>query len=282
MRANAWTNYGLGLALPLLLIVLILGADASEGPKTAYVGVLAVVPMLSAVFGTPLITGVVAIITWLSAYGFGTVASDGNVAAQRVRLIIIALSGLTAIGAAYLRQRRERALVSALRTAAAAEQLREQAQTDPLTGLANRRGLVDRIDQADLTLGRTIALIDCDELKQVNDRLGHTGGDIYLQAVAGRLAGSLSKDDMIARWGGDEFIVVQRLSVEDAMPTLHRMHAAINGSPLSIDGTMLEGSVSIGVAPWPAGTSFDDALSAADRALYDAKSRGRNQVVTVS
>lgn len=282
MRNSPWAAYGLGLVLPLVLIVLILSADAAEGPKTAYVGVLAVVPMLAAVFASPAITALVALITWLSAFGFGNLASDGNVAAQRVRLIIIALSGLTAIGAAYLRQRREQALVAALGKAAAAEQLREQAQTDPLTGLANRRGLVDRLERADDTVGRTIALIDCDELKQVNDRLGHLGGDIYLQAVAGRLAGSLSKDDMIARWGGDEFIVVQRLSIEDAMPTLHRMHGAIDGTPLSIDGTMLDGSVSIGVAPWPAGTSFDDALSAADRALYDAKSRGRNQVVTVT
>ena len=92
----------LGLVLPVLLIVVILGADVIESPKTAYVGVLAVVPMLAAVFAPPPMTAVVAVITWLSAFGFGQLASDGNVAAQQVRLVIIALAGLAAVGAALL------------------------------------------------------------------------------------------------------------------------------------------------------------------------------------
>ena len=270
---------GLGLVLPVLLIALILGADYVEGPKTAYVGVLAVVPMLSAVFATPRVTALVAVITWLSAFGFGQLASDGNVGAQQVRLVIIAVSGLVAVGAASLRARREQALVSALQEAAAAEQLRTQAETDQLTGLANRHGLTTRVESEDPAIVRTVALIDCDGLKDINDTLGHLAGDEYLGAIAGRLAGSLPKDDLVSRWGGDEFLVVQRLEVGAAMPALQRMHTTICGTPLSISGTMIPASVSVGVAEWRPGMTFDDALLTADRALYEAKAGGRNRIV---
>lgn len=273
---------GLGLVLPVLLIALILGADYVESPKTAYVGVLAVVPMLSAVFATPRITALVAVITWLSAFGFGQLASDGNVAAQRVRLIIIALAGLAAVGAATLRGRRERALVAALQEAAAAQQLRTRAETDQLTGLANRHGLTTRVEAADPGVVRTVALIDCDGLKAINDSLGHLSGDEYLRAIAGRLAASLPKDDLVARWGGDEFLVVQRLEVGTALPALQRTHETVCGTPLGINGTMIPASVSVGVAEWRPGMTFDDALLAADRALYEAKAGGRNRIVVSS
>jgi diguanylate cyclase (GGDEF)-like protein len=270
---------GLGLVLPVLLIVLILGADYLESPKTAYVGVLAVVPMLSAVFATPRITALVAVITWLSAFTFGQLASDGNVGAQQVRLVIIALSGLAAVGAATLRGRRERALVAALQEAAAAEQLRARAETDQLTGLANRHGLTTRVAAADPSITRTVALIDCDGLKIINDSLGHLAGDEYLTAIAGRVVGSLSKDDLVARWGGDEFLVVQRLDVQRAMVALQRMHGTVSGTPLGIAGTMTPASVSIGVAEWRPGMTFDEALQAADTAMYEAKATGRDRIV---
>jgi diguanylate cyclase (GGDEF)-like protein len=279
---STWARWGLGLGVPVALILLILGADAAEGPKTAYVGVLAVVPMLSAVFATPRMTLVVAVITWLAAFTFGHVASDGNVAAQQVRLVIIALAGAAAVGAAYLRRRRDRVLVSALREAATAETLRQQAETDQLTGLSNRYGVTARVDGIPDDVVRTVTVVDCDGLKAINDGLGHHAGDVYLQAIAGRLQGSLPKDDLIARWGGDEFLIVQRLGIDQALASLTRMHRAIDTSPISIDGVMVDASVSVGVAAWPPEMSFDAALSEADRALYEAKNQGGNQIVTSS
>ena len=266
--------------MPVALIVLILWADEAVPPKPSFVGALAVVPMLAAVFATPRLTLLVAVITWCSAFVFGQVAADGNDPAQQVRLVIIAVAGAVAVGAAYLRQRRDRALIAALREAAAAETLREQAETDQLTGLANRHGLTNRLDAGPADVERTVAIIDCDGLKGLNDSMGHLAGDEYLRAVAGRLHGSLSKNDLIARWGGDEFLVVQDLVVDNAMPTLSRMHRAIDDTPISIDGVMVNGSVSIGVAAWSPGTSLDQAISAADAALYTAKEQGRNQIVT--
>ena len=277
---SQWAAYGLGLLLPLALIAIILSADAAEGPKTAYVGVLAVVPMLAAVFATPRITALVAIITWISAFAFGNLASDGNVAAQQVRLIIIATVGLAAVGAAILRLQRERRLGEALREAATAETLRQQAETDQLTGLLNRHGLVAAVASITDQTRRTVAVLDCDDLKSVNDRLGHLAGDHYLQAVAGRLSGGLSKDDLVARWGGDEFLVVQQIGMDDAVHALTRMQAAVHDSPLSIDGTMIAASVSVGIATWMPGMTFDEAVSAADQAMYQAKSSGGNTIVS--
>jgi diguanylate cyclase (GGDEF)-like protein len=270
---------GLGVVAPLLLIAVILGADAAEGPKTAYVGVLAVVPMLAAVFATPGLTALVAVITWLAAFAFGTVASDGNVAAQRVRLIIIALSGLAAIGASVLRERRERQLQAAMRDAEAADALREQAETDLLTGLLNRRGLVSSLAAEDGRAARTVALIDCDGLKAINDELGHLAGDEYLRAIGRRLARNLAAPDHVARWGGDEFLVVQSLPLGAAEKSLRRMHSAATATPISIDGTMVDGTMCVGICEWQPGISFEQAIAAADGALYEAKAGGRNRIV---
>lgn len=279
---STWAVWGLGFLMPVALIALILGADAAEGPKTAYVGVLSVVPMLAAVFAAPRMTLAVAVITWLSAFAFGQIASDGNVASQQVRLVIIALAGAAAVGASFLRQRQERILSIALREAAAAETLKEQAETDQLTGLKNRYGLTNMLAVHHDDVVRTIAVVDCDGLKVINDTMGHQAGDIYLQAIAGRLQGSLPKTDLIARWGGDEFLIVQRLELDHAMTSLTRMHAAIDASPISLGGAMVDASVSVGVAPWLPGMTFDEALSAADQALYEAKAQGRNRIVTAT
>ena len=81
-RRYSWT---LGVIAPLIFIALILEADVLEGPKTAYVGVLSVVPMFSAIFGSPIMTSFVSAVTLASAYLFGLSATDGNVAAQNVR-----------------------------------------------------------------------------------------------------------------------------------------------------------------------------------------------------
>ncbi|MCX6432479.1 MAG: GGDEF domain-containing protein, partial [Actinobacteria bacterium] len=252
------------------------------GPKTAYVGVLAVVPMLAAVFATPRVTAIVAIITWVAAFAFGNFASDGNVAAQEVRLIIIAAVGLAAVGAAVLRLRRERTLLEALREAATAEILRGQAETDQLTRLRNRHGLLAAVALMDEETTRTVAVIDCDDLKSVNDQFGHLAGDHYLQAVAGRLSGGLSKNDLVARWGGDEFLVVQQIGIHDSVHALTRMQAAVHDSPMSVDGSMLAASVSIGLAAWTPTMTFDEAVSAADRAMYEAKSAGGNTIVSAT
>jgi len=201
------TEVLLGVVLPVLLVGVILLADAIEGPKTAYVGVLAVVPMLAAVFARPLLTFIVGAIAWTAAFTFGHFASDGNVTAQTVRLIIIGLSTLAAVGAATLRMRREAKLGAALEEAGHAETLRIQAESDSLTGLLNRRGLLRLLESGGTATTRTLTLMDCDKLKIINDEYGHLAGDEFLRALAGRVRSNLASQDHIGRWGGDEFLV---------------------------------------------------------------------------
>ena len=179
--------------------------------------------------------------------------------------------------------RRERTLLSALREAAAAETLREQAETDQLTGLSNRHGLINRIDSETGAIVRTVAVVDCDELKTVNDTLGHQAGRHlpagHRRAAAGKPR-EVGPDRPLGR-GRVPRGAAPRPRARHALPEPHAPRHR-REVPVSVDGTMVDASVSIGVAAWRPDMTFDDALAAADRALYEAKGRGRNQIVTSS
>ncbi len=269
----------LGFVVPLLFVLLILGADAAEGPKTAYVGVLAVVPMFAAIFARPLMTAGVGVIVWFSAFGFGHLAVDGNVPAQTVRLFIIAGVVVIAILASMIRVRREAELVNALTRASQAEQIKAQASTDFLTGLLNRRGLLEQLDAKGVA-ERSLAIIDCDNLKKVNDELGHVAGDEYIHAIGGRLLSNISKADLVGRWGGDEFLVVLDLPQVQAEAVMARVHRKVVERPISTGAGLVPSAFSVGLTGWPAGETLDLALARADKALYSAKDAGRNQMVT--
>ena len=268
----------LGVIVPLVLVALILLADKLEGPKTAYVGVLCAIPLLSAVFARPPAVLFVAASTWLAAAAFGHFASDGWVPAQKIRLAFIAGFSLIALAASALRVQREQRLIDAMAIAAETETIRRRANTDELTGLVNRHGLTDEMSTR---AGRTvsIAMVDIDDLKTINDELGHLVGDEYLKAVASRIRSNVASRDVVARWGGDEFVVMFELDGEVAEMVMNRVVRSVSGHPLATGEGPRRVSVSVGVAEWRPGESPDAALSRADSAMYRAKSSGRNQVV---
>lgn len=272
--ASSWL---LGVVVPLIFIVIILSSDLIEGPKTAYVGVLSAIPLLSAIFGSPLQTALVAVITWLSAFAFGHFATDGNVTAQSVRLVIIAIFGLVAVLAAWLRSRRDSALLVAQGEAAQSGLRRLQATRDDLTGLLNRRGMLEELE-AWTGSGATLALIDCDNLKTINDTHGHLAGDAYLSGIAGRLANAVPQDDIVARWGGDEFLIAIRLPYEQARPVIERVHASVVQDDVSIGTTQVPAAYCCGYAPFPSNVALDESLAAADQAMYAAKKTGPNTI----
>ncbi len=162
-------------------------------------------------------------------------------------------------------------------------QLAYQASHDPLTGVANRAALLEQLDDT-LAYARRhgvpvwVGFLDLDHFKQINDRFGHRAGDRLLETVTSRLRALLRKDDIIGRYGGDEFVLVMRGGAADALgPTLlDRIMAAVC-QPVDFDGYSLAVTCSLGIASYP--EDADDGqllLERADAAMYRAKESGRN------
>ncbi len=158
-----------------------------------------------------------------------------------------------------------------------------QVEHDPLTGLANRAHLQARVAETagDLFEG-ALFLIDVDHFKDINDRHGHAAGDAVLVAIARRLEAVLRERDLVARWGGEEFLVmVDAMPVAEALFLAQRLMRAFVEAPVAVDGQSIEISASIGFAVFPLiGTSpghdFDTAFALVDAAMYHSKSQGRD------
>jgi len=155
---------------------------------------------------------------------------------------------------------------------------------DELTGLPNRRLLLDRLDHAMARLNRDggqhgLLFFDLDRFKLINDSFGHLAGDRLLVDIANRLRESLSSADTIARFSGDEFVVLVEdvEGVEEVTKIANRMLENLE-PPFQVGGTAIYISASIGVTIVRSGHTRDEILAAADRAAYLAKAAGRNNV----
>jgi diguanylate cyclase (GGDEF)-like protein/PAS domain S-box-containing protein len=167
---------------------------------------------------------------------------------------------------------------------AAEEKIALLARTDGLTGLANRTTFAERLHQAYSASRRGgaafgVLYLDLDHFKNVNDTLGHPMGDLLLQAVAGRLLACTRESDVVARFGGDEFAILQGDMADPASAGLLAEKLCLTlAEPFVINGNTLHLTASIGVAPLNADAADADAMLAqADLALYRAKDEGRNQ-----
>lgn len=165
--------------------------------------------------------------------------------------------------------------------------LQEVALTDSLTGFPNRRYAIERGQQEWLVSSRTrrplsTMVIDVDMFKTYNDSYGHDVGDAVLKQVAGSVKGALRAQDIVARTGGDEFLVIcPDTGLDAALACAERVRFAVESAPLSLGGQTLSMSVSIGVATRDTVMSEPEALiKRADQALYLAKNKGRNRIMT--
>ncbi len=158
------------------------------------------------------------------------------------------------------------------------------ASRDPLTGLYNRRYLAAfaaplaetvRMHREDIT----VCVVDVDHFKRVNDHHGHPVGDEVLKAVANLLGTRLRDGDCLARYGGEEFVtVLRRCDVNRARRVAESLRHNVAGVEIDTDAGPVNATVSVGVAQWAAGESFDEVIHRADRALYQAKRSGRDRV----
>jgi diguanylate cyclase (GGDEF)-like protein len=172
---------------------------------------------------------------------------------------------------------------AALEAARDYEATTHRADHDPLTGLANRATLAERLRHALQRMkrsGGTVAVlfIDLDHLKHANDTLGHAAGDDLLRVTAARIDEALRPGDTVARFGGDEFVALCEdvTGPEDAMDVAERLRAIL-AEPIPLSGGVVQVTASIGVAlPDRPDRSAEALLQAADRAMYEAKAAGRD------
>jgi diguanylate cyclase (GGDEF)-like protein len=162
---------------------------------------------------------------------------------------------------------------------------RELATRDALTGLLNRRAMIELMAREHPRIERgqgplAIALLDIDWFKRINDNLGHGAGDEVLRRFAALLKAQLRAADALARWGGEEFLLLMPgTRVDDARGVLDRLrHEVCTGDALDGIAPGLKVSFSAGVVEVAEGESQDAAIDRADRALYRAKQNGRNRI----
>jgi diguanylate cyclase (GGDEF)-like protein len=169
-----------------------------------------------------------------------------------------------------------------------AERLKKEANFDYLTGLLNRRAFAILAANTVAECQRyehplSLLTLDIDHFKSVNDSYGHDAGDTALQYVSNIIKNTVRESDTVARFGGEEFVVLlPKTKAVDAQLLAEKIRQNIENSPLTLKNEMIKMTISCGVSRFdPLEASIDAMLKRADRALYQAKKRGRNQVCSV-
>jgi diguanylate cyclase (GGDEF)-like protein len=262
--------YAVWSLLCIGLVSAVVALDRADGPLAA----LFFMPLLFVVLSYPLwLVGVLGVVS-VAAYATIAVAQEG-ISGWAALFYTVALAW-TAIFAAIAtsEQGRQRAKIGAL------------SLIDPLTGLPNRALLLERLERAVRghdEAGARLAVIffDLDDFKNVNDSLGHPAGDSLLRQVVERLRHALRAEHLVARFGGDEFVVVcERLRhPAEAVMIAERLSEAIRSEPFVLEGHEHHVTASVGVATNGSRASDADTLIRdADAAMYRAKANGRGRV----
>jgi diguanylate cyclase (GGDEF)-like protein len=168
--------------------------------------------------------------------------------------------------------------------------LRFDSERDALTGLRNRRYFNEYVLSVDgaRPVGGCVLLADLDHFKRINDTLGHPAGDAVLATVSHRLSAALRESDKLVRWGGEEFLaILDPITREQADSTVERLLQTVRRDPVLWSGQAIQCTISIGYAFFPmtgsvTEISLENAISLVDKALYEAKRRGRDRACLIS
>lgn len=208
------------------------------------------------------------------------------VAAAYVGMVVVVLLSSTFL-TTRVQSTREHLRRQKAELAQALEQIRQLATHDDLTGLLNRRAMLDRMQleqRRSLRSGSPllIAQLDIDHFKAVNDTHGHAAGDLVLQRFADTVRRNVRDTDVLARWGGEEFVLLLcDTPAADAVALMERLRQAVQAMqvPVAQGGEPITVTVSIGLARHTPADPLAGTLERADQALYAAKAGGRNRVV---
>jgi len=257
-----------GAALPTLLVVLMFGAFQLRPRALGWVSLYAVV-VYAVVMST---------MAWRRPDVYRPAVELGHFLLVAITVLTVSVLSMRLSRLRERLRRRKHDLSKAL------GRVQELSTRDELTGLVNRRHMLELLEQERqrcVRSGRTfcVALIDIDHFKQVNDATGHAAGDDVLRAFARESLAVVRLADVLARWGGDEFVLMlSDARAPLARAGLERLRARTASLAIRAGGRDLSITLSIGLTEHIAGESVPQALDRADRALYEAKAQGRNRV----
>lgn len=262
-------DVGRGAALQLLCLILVFGMFQLRPAQILMLGCLAVA-MLAVMLGA---------MYYAQTPGFDPVQEAMNMALAAVFLPMLALV------AKQVSELRLKQIQQGADLAQTLARLKELATRDALTGLTNRRHMLTLMEDECKRQGRNgagfcVALLDVDWFKKINDRFGHPMGDEVLRQLAALAPQALRTSDVMARWGGEEFLILMPdTDLEGALLGLARLRAHLDTrwGLQAADGSWHQATCSAGVTLYRPGENLTATLERADKALYAAKSNGRDQ-----
>jgi len=270
--AYALVGEGRGAVFPVVTVILMFGMFAASPRQMRSISVYAVL-----MFGA-----VMALMAWRRPQTYVPAVELGHF------IMVATMMTAASILAARLSRMRHRARLQRIELKEALARIRELATRDELTGLINRRhmlALLEQEHQRCIRSGQTfcLAVIDLDHFKAINDRHGHAAGDAVLRAVAQEALRQVRVADVLARWGGEEFVLL----VPDSRSTLargglDRLRERIGALRVPTGDTEVGVTLSAGLAEHHAGESVELTLERADQALFEAKAQGRNRVLVAA
>jgi diguanylate cyclase (GGDEF)-like protein len=276
--------------LPIVAMVagIPLLASLNGGLNAPVITLAPAVPVVAAIFLDTKKAVVVAIVLGVEVMGVALLAQMGWLPTVKVAplakgaiLVAYMFVNVVIVAAAELERRNAEAKLRGVATS-----LYRSSILDPLTQVYNRRHFAERLahelGQArhrDADIG--VIALDADHFKQINDGHGHDAGDVVLTELAALLRRELRADDVVARFGGEEFVVLTRgIGHEQLAVVAERLRAAVAAHTFELDGVSIRVTVSVGCATARGAAASEDLLSLADERMYTAKKSGRNRVVS--
>jgi diguanylate cyclase (GGDEF)-like protein len=270
--AYALLGAGRGAVFPVVMVVLMFGMFIASPRQMRWVSVYAV-----ALFGVAMAT-----MTLANPAVYPAAIEFGHF------LLVATMMPAVSMLAERLSRLRQRSRQQRAELAQALARLREHTTRDELTGLINRRHMQDLMEQEHqrcIRSGQTfcLAVLDIDRYKPVNEAHGYAAGDTVLHAVAQEVLRQVRVSDMLARWGGGEFVLMMSdTRAALARGGLERLHQRVGALRIPDGGAALSVTLSGGLAEHHAGETVAQTLERADRAMHEAKAQGRNRVVVAA